>query len=34
MDNGEINGIGNHEELLGNNQIYKEIYYSQEQKEV
>ena len=26
LDNGEINGIGTHEELLKNNEIYKEIY--------
>lgn len=29
MDNGEINGIGTHEELLVNNAIYKEVYDSQ-----
>ena len=29
MDNGEINGIGTHEELLENNAIYKEVYDSQ-----
>lgn len=29
MDNGEINGIGTHEELLGNNEIYKEVFESQ-----
>ena len=29
MDNGEINGIGTHEELLKSNEIYKEVYYSQ-----
>ena len=29
MDNGEINGIGSHEELLKNNEIYKEVYNSQ-----
>ena len=29
MDNGFINGIGNHEELLKSNEIYKEIYESQ-----
>ncbi|MDR3289946.1 MAG: ABC transporter ATP-binding protein/permease [Rickettsiales bacterium] len=33
MDDGEIKGIGTHQELLGNNEIYKEIYYSQNQKE-
>ena len=26
MDNGEINGIGTHEELLKNNAIYQEVY--------
>ena len=30
IDNGMINGIGNHQELLATNQIYKEIYYSQQ----
>lgn len=29
MDNGEINGIGTHEELLKNNEIYREVYSSQ-----
>ena len=29
MDNGEINGIGTHEELLKNNGIYSEVYNSQ-----
>jgi len=29
MDNGRTNAIGTHEELLKNNEIYKEIYYSQ-----
>lgn len=29
MENGEINAIGNHEELLANNSIYQEVYYSQ-----
>ncbi len=29
MDNGEINGIGTHEELLESNSIYKEVYESQ-----
>ena len=28
MDNGEINGIGTHEELLKNNEIYREVYSS------
>lgn len=29
MENGEINGIGTHEELLGSNEIYSDIYESQ-----
>ena len=29
LDNGKINGIGSHEELLKSNEIYKEVYYSQ-----
>jgi len=29
LDHGEINGIGTHEELLANNEIYREIYSSQ-----
>ena len=29
MEGGSINAIGNHEELLKNNQIYQEIYTSQ-----
>ena len=29
MDNGEINAIGTHEELLKNNHIYQEVYYTQ-----
>lgn len=29
MENGRINGIGNHEELLKSNDIYREIYTSQ-----
>ena len=32
LDNGEINGIGTHEELLKNNEIYREVYQSQTQK--
>ena len=31
LDNGHINAIGTHDELLKNNQIYKEVYYSQNQ---
>ena len=30
MDDGKINGIGTHEELLANNAIYQEVYYSQQ----
>lgn len=29
MENGRINGVGTHEELLKDNEIYKEVYYSQ-----
>ena len=29
LDGGKINGIGTHEELLKNNSIYAEVYYSQ-----
>ncbi len=29
MEDGEINGFGTHEELLANNEIYKDIYESQ-----
>ena len=29
MDNGEINAIGTHEELLKNNAIYQEVYHTQ-----
>ena len=29
MDNGKINGVGTHEELLNNNEIYKDVYESQ-----
>jgi ATP-binding cassette subfamily B protein len=29
MDNGRASAIGTHDELLKNNQIYQEIYYSQ-----
>ena len=32
LDNGEINAIGTHEELLKNNDIYREVYISQTQK--
>ncbi len=29
IDNGKINGIGTHEELMANNTIYQEVYQSQ-----
>jgi len=29
MENGNIDAVGTHEELLENNEIYKEVYYSQ-----
>ena len=29
LDNGTLNGFGTHEELLNNNEIYKEVYESQ-----
>lgn len=29
MDNGRINGIGSHDELLANNEIYRDVYESQ-----
>ena len=32
LDNGKIDAIGTHEELLKNNDIYKEVYVSQTQK--
>ena len=32
LDNGEINGVGTHKELLANNEIYREVYQSQTQK--
>ena len=32
LDNGEINAIGTHSELLKNNEIYREVYTSQTQK--
>lgn len=30
MDDGKINGIGTHDELLANNTIYQEVYHSQQ----
>ena len=32
MDDGRITGVGTHEELLENNETYREIYYSQMDK--
>ena len=29
IDNGRINAVGTHEELLKDNEIYKEVYESQ-----
>lgn len=29
LDNGRVNGVGTHEELMANNQIYQEVYKSQ-----
>ena len=29
LENGEINGFGTHEELLENNEIYRDVYESQ-----
>lgn len=29
LEGGQINGVGTHEELLANNAIYQEVYYSQ-----
>lgn len=31
MDEGRIDGVGTHETLLASNQIYQEVYYSQQQ---
>lgn len=30
LDGGKINAVGSHEELLKNNEIYQEVYYSQQ----
>ena len=30
LDGGKINAIGTHDELLESNEIYKEVYYSQQ----
>ena len=32
LDNGQIDAIGNHDYLLKNNEIYREVYLSQTQK--
>ena len=29
LNNGEVNGIGTHDELMENNEIYREVYESQ-----
>ena len=29
MENGQIDGVGTHEQLLENNEIYRDIYTSQ-----
>ena len=29
MENGKINAVGTHEELLSSNEIYREVYNSQ-----
>ena len=29
MDNGQINAVGTHDELIKSNKIYQEVYYSQ-----
>ena len=29
MENGRINAVGTHRELLEKNEIYREVYYSQ-----
>ena len=31
MDDGKINGIGTHEELIQTNEIYREVYESQQE---
>jgi len=33
MDNGKINAIGTHDELLATNTIYQEVYYTQNRRE-
>ncbi len=32
MDDGEITGVGTHDELMKNNEEYSEIYYSQHER--
>ena len=34
LDNGRINAIGTHEELLKDNPIYREVYFSQNKQSV
>ena len=29
LDDGKVNAIGTHDELLKNNKIYQEVYYTQ-----
>ena len=31
MDDGKISGVGSHEELMKTNQIYREVYQSQQE---
>jgi ATP-binding cassette subfamily B protein len=31
MDDGKVSGIGNHDYLLENNKIYREVFESQQQ---
>ncbi|MCI7804340.1 MAG: ABC transporter ATP-binding protein/permease, partial [Oscillospiraceae bacterium] len=30
LDDGKVNGVGTHEELIRNNEIYREVYESQQ----
>ena len=34
LDNGSVNAVGNHEQLLASNSIYQEVYYSQQKGSV
>ena len=34
MENGAVNAVGTHDELLKNNTIYQEVYYSQTKEAV